>query len=109
MYSKIIVTPNKLLININYGKNKKYIPNKISFDEEIDIYIIFDLGTKIKFRIIGVCTHFGKSEPYGHYATFCKNLNDEKLYNFNDSMCVETDKSNIYSGTPYLLLYEKIQ
>ena len=110
-YSKIIVPPNKLLINIDYGKNKKYIPNKISFDEEIDItkYVIFDFGTKIKYRLIGVCTHFGESGLYGHYAAFCKNLKDEKWYNFNDSMVVETDKSNIYSGTPYLLLYEKIQ
>ena len=109
-YSKIIVPPYKLLINIDYGKNKKFIPNKMNFDEEIDItnYVNFDFGTKIKYRLIGACTHFGESGLAGHYVAYCKNLENGKWYLFNDNLCEESDKSNIYSGNPYLLLYERI-
>ena len=109
-YSKIIVPPYKLLINIDYGKNKKFIPNKMNFDEEIDIsnYVNFDFGTRIKYRLIGACTHFGESGLAGHYVAYCKNLENGKWYLFNDFICEESDKSNIYSGNPYLLLYERI-
>ena len=107
--SKIIYPPNKLLINLDYGKNKKFIPKKIIFDEEIDItkYVHVSFGTNIKYRIIGVCTHFGDSGISGHYIAFCRNSKSSKWYLFNDSTCKEIDKSNIYNGNPYLLLYER--
>ena len=109
-YCKIIVPPNKLLINIDYGKHKRYIPNKMYFDDEIDItdYVNFNFGKRIKYRLLGVCTHFGESGFAGHYVAFCKNRGNEKWYLFNDNLCEESDKSNIFSGNPYLLLYERI-
>ena len=70
---KIFEPPLKLLINLDYGKNKKYQPSKIEFDEEIDItkFVEFDYKQKIRYRIIGVCTHYGHSGSYGHYVAFC--------------------------------------
>ena len=72
---KIFEPPLKLLINLDYGKNKKYQPSSIEFDEEIDItkFVEFDYKQKIRYRIIGVCTHYGHSGSYGHYVAFCKN------------------------------------
>ena len=107
---KIVSPPYKLLINIDYGKNKKFIPGSVKFDEEIDItkYVSFNFGFQIKYRIIGVCTHYGDSGSYGHYIAFCRNRNNEKWYVFNDLSCKECSKNSIYSGTPYLLLYERI-
>ena len=108
--SKIIQPPNKLLINIDYGKNKKFKPSKIIFDEIIDItkYVNFNFGIEIKYQIISVCSHFGHSGSFGHYIAFCRNRETKKWYKFNDSSCDECNKEEIYTGSPYLLLYEKI-
>ena len=107
---KIFEPPQKLLINIDYGKNKKYQPSQIEFDEIIDItkFVDFDYQQKIKYRIIGVCTHYGHSGSYGHYVAFCKNTENNTWYEFNDSFCSECNQREIYRGSPYLLLYERI-
>ena len=107
--SRIIQAPNKLIINIDYGKNKKFKPNNIEFDEIIDItqFINFNFGV-IKYRIVGVCTHFGFSGSFGHYIAYCKHRNSGKWYKFNDSNFGECNNKEIYEGSPYLLLYELI-
>ena len=107
---KIIQPPNKLLINIDYGKNKKFKPSKIEFDEVIDItkFINFNFMTRIKYRIICVCTHLGQSGSYGHYIAFCRHRLTGQWYEFNDSSCNECNAKEIYTGSPYLLLYERI-
>ena len=110
--TKLIWPPKHLLINIDYGKNKKYMPSSVKFDEEIDItkYINFDFKKNIKYRIIGVCSHLGDSGISGHYIAFCKNTKNKKWYKFNDSIVSECiNYSEIVNcGTPYLLLYEQI-
>ena len=108
--SRIIQPPNKLIINIDYGKNKAFKPSEVKFNEEIDItrFVCFDFGVPIKYKIIGVCTHLGYSGSSGHYIAYCKHRESGKWYNFNDSYCGECNQSDIYRGSPYLLLYEKI-
>ena len=110
--TQLIVPPKHLLINIDYGKNKKYMPSSVKFDEEIDItkYINYNYNKNIKYRIIGVCSHLGDSGISGHYIAFCKNSKNGKWYKFNDAIVSEcSNHSEIRNyGTPYLLLYEKI-
>ena len=108
---KIIQPPNKLLINIDYGKNKKYKPSKVLFDETIDItdHVSFNFFKRIKYNIISVCSHQGYSGKFGHYIAFCRNRQTNKWYLFNDSFFKECTKEDIYSGSPYLLLYEKVE
>ena len=108
---KIIQPPNKLLINIDYGKNKKYKPSKVLFDETIDItdHVSFNFFKRIKYNIISVCSHQGYSGKFGHYIAFCRNRQTNKWYLFNDSFFKECTKKDIYSGSPYLLLYEKVE
>ena len=108
--TKIIIPPNKLLINIDYGKNKAFKPSKFEFDEIIDLtkYISFDFGEPIKYRLIGVCTYLGFSGSNSQYNAFCKHGKTGEWYNFNDSICKSCNKNDIYKGSPYLLLYEKI-
>ena len=107
---QIFEPPAKLLINLYYGKNKKYQPSTVEFDEEIDItkFVDFDYKQKFRYRIIGVCTHYGHSGSYGHYVAFCRNTQTNTWYEFNDSFCSECNKREIYRGSPYLLLYERI-
>jgi len=108
--SYIIQPPNKLIINIDYGKNKKFSPSRIIFDEEINItkYVNFNFGTEIKYRIIGVCTHKGLSGISGHYIAYCKHRLENQWYKFNDSECEKCNQHDIYKDSPYLLLYERI-
>ena len=105
---KIFQHPHKLLINIDYGKNKKYKPSNIEFEEEIDItkYVNFNFGCKIKYKIIGVCSHYGSSGKSGHYVAYCKHRTSGKWYKFNDSVCTPCEKEEYRRGSPYLLLYE---
>ena len=107
---KIIQPPSKLLINIDYGKNKKYVPSKIEFQEEIDItrYVNFNFGFPIKYRIICVCTHKGSSGRTGHYISYCRHREQNQWFIFNDSDIYTCSSKDIYNGSPYLLLYEKI-
>ena len=107
---KIITPPNKLIINIDYGKNKINNVKQLIFDETIDItsFINFDFGKKIIYQISGVCTHLGSSGPTGHYIAYCRNKQTGMWYNFNDSFVRLCDKNEIYRGSPYLLVYEQI-
>ena len=107
----ILIPPNYLLINIDYGKNKKYMPSSINYDEEIDISKYVSLPNQgNKYKIIGICSHLGDSGMYGHYVAYCKNKKDNKWYQFNDSFVSDANFEIIKTtgGTPYLLLYERI-
>ena len=109
--TKIFFPPENLLINIDYGKNKMYMPSSIKYDHEIDItkYLSWNYGRNVKYRIICVCSHYGDSGSFGHYIAYCKDKRYSKWYQFNDSIISECDANQIrYGGTPYLLLYERI-
>ena len=109
--TKIFFPPENLLINIDYGKNKMYMPSSIKYDHEIDItkYLSWNYGRNVKYRIICVCSHYGDSGSFGHYIAYCKDKKNSKWYQFNDSIISECDANQIrYGGTPYLLLYERI-
>ena len=107
---KIIEPPSKLLINIDYCKNRNNIYSKIKFDEEIDItkYVNFSFGFPIKYRIICICTYLNDSENNDNYFSYCWNKENKDWYKFGDSSYSKCVKSDIYSGNPYLLLYEKL-
>ena len=104
---KIFEPPNKLLIYIDYGKNNKYQPSSVLFDDIIDItqFVDFDYKQKIKYRILSVCTNFVSSGDKGHYVAFCINTKENKWYEFNDSSVSECSKNSIYRGNPYFLFF----
>ena len=107
--TKIFKPPKFLVINLDYGKNKKYMPSSINYDEEIDITrFIKNPESTIRYRILCVCSHYGDSGSSGHYIAYCKNLKESRWYKFNDSMVSPCSKEEIKYGTPYLLLYERI-
>ena len=106
----IIDPPNKLVINIDYGKNKMYLVKKLVFEEIIDItnLISFNFGKEIQYQLSGICTHLGASGSSGHYIAYCRNKENGKWYKFNDSSCDECKSKEFYNGNPYLLFYEQI-
>ena len=109
--TKILSPPKYLLINIDYGKNKIYMPRSFKYDDEIDIskYLSSNFGKQFKYRILAVCSHFGYSGMSGHYIAFCKNKENNKWFKFNDSFVSQCSRDEISNGgNPYLLLYEKL-
>ena len=111
--TQIYIPPKNLLINLDFGKNKIYMPKTINYDEQIDITrFISNQDEKIKgarYQILGVCSHYGDSGSYGHYIAYCRNKKNKTWYKFNDSMVSTCTKEEIkYGGNPYLLLYERI-
>ena len=112
MFTKILIPPKHLLINIDYGKNKKFMPKSVKYGETIDItkYLSFDYGKPIKYKILGICSHLGISGSSGHYIAYCRNKQNEKWYQFNDLFVTQCKPEEIINngGNPYLLLYEKL-
>ena len=108
--TKIFFAPPYLIINIDYGKNKKFKPKIIDFGGFIDITDFVDKRNKsenIEYKLIAVCTHIGKSGSTGHYITYCLSYYNQ-WYVFNDSSVSETDFDNIKSNSPYVLIYKKL-
>jgi len=105
--TKIFIPPIYLLINIDYGKDKKYLPSSINFGSFIDIKDFIDNNYKgcTQYKLISVTTHIGHSGNSGHYISYCRNSND-KWYEFNDSSVYEVNSDKIYNYTPYLLIYK---
>ena len=97
--------PTKLIIAINYNESNQLLQSKIDFEEIIDItkYISFNFGYPIKYRIISVCTLFRDN-----YITYCWNKENQKWYKFNDSNFSESQANDIFIGSPYILIYEKL-
>ena len=111
MTTKIILPPKYLLINIDYGKNKKYMPKSINYQNELDItkYMSYNVGKPIKYKLLTICSHMGSSGSFGHYIAYCKQKENGKWYQFNDAFVSECKPEEIINGgDPYLLLYEKI-
>ena len=84
--SVIYYLPQYLLINFDYGKDKKYKPASIDFGSSICItkeFLSFDIGS-VNYDLIAVSSHIGSSGSSGHYIAFCKDPQNN-WHKFNDS------------------------
>ena len=107
--SIIYKTPPYLIINIDYGKDKKYLPDKVEFGEIIDLKGFIDKRCSETFyELIAVSSHIGRSGNTGHYVTYCKN-SSKKWYEFNDSSYYDCEFSRVNSNSPYLLIFKRLK
>ena len=73
---KIFVTPPYLIINFDYGKNKKYKPLKVDFGIQIDLTNFTDEKCKGRsYELIAVSSHIGESGNTGHYIILLQMIN----------------------------------
>ena len=108
--SKIYYTPPYLIINLDYGKNKKYNPTKIEFGQSLDLTGFTDnLCNKRNYELIAISTHIGSSGISGHYIAYCKNLSkdDQNWYEFNDSSVSKVKFEDIKENSPYILIFKR--
>ena len=110
IFSKIYYPAPYLLINFDYGKNKKYNPKIIDFGAIICLDQIFldNYIPNVNYELIAVSTHLGDSGNTGHYITYCKDISSENTwYKFNDSMVNLSSFEETKKNSPYLLLFKK--
>ena len=108
--TKIIISPNVLIINLNRGRGLLY-DIKIIFEEFLKLrnYIYYDESPHY-YELIGVVSHLGGSDMSGHFIAFCKNSENLKWYKYNDSIVTESSFQEVISfGVPYVLFYNFIQ
>ena len=93
--TEIVHCPDILIIYINKVIDNKYYDNYINFPNELNLenYIMLDTTKKKNYGLIGFIEHTG-SELGGHYTSKCKNFEDGKWFEFNDSFVDETSIPN---------------
>lgn len=87
--------------------NKK--SNYIDFPiKELDLnkYCIGYKKNKNIFDLVCVSNHIGNLN-FGHYFAYCKNSENEKWYNYNDSDVTEITEDELISNSAYCLFYQK--
>jgi len=102
-------TPNKLIINLNRGRNATYECN-VNFPEILDIssYVYSNDGNNV-YELYAVICHIGPSSSSGHFVAYCKNRMDCNWYLYNDAFVTLCEKGNEYKkGMPYILFYQHI-
>ena len=101
-------TPDVLIINLNRGKGNIFDVG-IQFDEDLELYneVEAKIGSN-KFKLISFITHFGPSNTSGHFIAFCYVENNNKWYEFNDSIVNEISFEEAKNkGVIYVLFYQK--
>ena len=108
--SKIIISPNTLVINFNRGRGLIY-DIKVNFPEYLEIKnFVYYVQSPHYYELIGVVTHLGGSDMSGHFIAFCKNSENNKWYKFNDAIVTESSFQEVISfGVQYVLFYNYIR
>ena len=108
--TKIIISPNILIINLDRGKGIK--DNiKISFDEYLELknYIYYPESPHF-YELIGIICQLDSSDMNKNFIAFCKNSENIKWYKFNDEIVKESNIIEALNcGIPYVLFYNYIK
>ena len=112
--SLIYLTPPYLIINLDYGKDKRYNPIGFDFGEILDLTgFTEEICTERDYKLVAVSTHIGTSGVSGHYIAYCKNPfqpeNDSSWYKFNDSCVSKVEFNEVKQNSPYFLIFKKIK
>ena len=60
------------------------------------------------YKLFAVANHIGNSIHNGHYTAYCRDINTNDWYCYNDSAVTPIPESQIVSNQAYLLFYKKI-
>lgn len=113
---EIYKLPSTLILHLKRFKTSKissfgsiYFPTGSSkINSFIDFPLEMSFGNDERYRLIGVCNHYGQMNG-GHYTAFCKNYFDNKWYEFDDiSVTACRGEKEIFSEAAYMLFYQKV-
>ena len=106
----LLTIPSLLIINLKRaGDNQVYYHNiAIPFELKMNLLIKNNIEDKnSKYELIGFIKHIGDNIS-GHNFSFCKNMFDNKWYEYNDSNVFELKNNLPSTENAFLLFYQKI-
>ena len=105
---KIFYTPPILIINLDFGKNKKYKPKKFKFGEIIDLTgFIADQCNESTYELIAaLCIQKLNSGNNDNYISYCKDKNNI-WHRFDNTSHNECNFDQVESSFPKILFYKK--
>ena len=105
-FPKILIVHFKRFNN-NGSKKKDFIDIPI---DELDMtkYCIGYDKLESYYTLFGICNHIG-SHISGHYYSYCKNINNDKWYEFNDTNVSSIKKEDIITKNAYICFFTKIK
>ena len=110
---EIYTCPEILIIHLKRFKNNSKLRNLVKFPIEG-----LDMGKYIHYKenenenndyiydLFAVSNHDGDLNG-GHYYAYCKNIYENKWFEFNDSCVSEINENNIVSKSAYVIFYKK--
>ena len=104
----IFYTPPILIINLDYGNNKKYKPNKITFGQCIDLSgFTDDQCNERNYELIAaLCLKKINSGNKDNYISYCKDKK-HNWHRFDETSHSECTFNNIESSFTKFLFYKK--
>ena len=108
-FTKLIIGPNALVINLNRGKGLEF-DVKLNFGEYLNIkeFIYYSNVSPTNYELIGIVTHFGPSSMGGHFIAFCKSFVNHQWYKYNDAIVTPSSFNEASTtGVPYILFYSE--
>ena len=108
-FTRLIIGPNVLVINLNRGKGLEY-DVQLNFGEYLNIkeFIYYSNVSPTNYELIGIVTHFGPSSMSGHFIAFCKSFVNHQWYKYNDAIVTPSSFNEARTtGVPYILFYSK--
>jgi ubiquitin carboxyl-terminal hydrolase 4/11/15 len=108
---EIYTCPEILLIHFKRFKNNYKLGNLVKFpieglDMEKFIHYKENENSDNVYDLFAISNHVGNLDG-GHYFAYCKNIYENKWYEFNDSSVSLIDENNIVSKNAYVLFYKK--
>ena len=109
-WPKIFYTPPILIINLDFGKNKKYKPKKIDFGQIIDLSgFIDDKYNESEYELIAaLCIQKLNSRNNDNYISYCKDKNNI-WHRFNNTSHSECKFDQVESSFPKIFFYKKMK
>ena len=92
-------------MNLNYSKIDSYIEFPLT-NMGMTNYVVEIRGQQLLYNLFAVTNHYGDLSG-GHYTAFCKNADNGKWQEFNDSPVSEFSELNVFTKAAYILYYRK--
>ena len=102
--------PQILIIHLKrFDNNGMKIDKFIDFPiKQLDLrkYCVGYESDKSIFDLYAICNHIGFCN-IGHYYAYCKNINNNRWYNFDDNNIMEIGEDELVTNNAYCLFYRK--
>ncbi|XP_017349694.1 ubiquitin carboxyl-terminal hydrolase 15 isoform X1 [Ictalurus punctatus] len=105
--------PPVLVVHLKRFSYSRYMRDKLDSlvdfplrDLDMSEFLINPNAGPCRYNLIAVSNHYGGMGG-GHYTAYAKNKDDDKWYNFDDSIVSPVSEDQIVSKAAYVLFYQR--